>query len=138
MARRDHDQLGLFDTVAPAPVARPARACPPARGRTTGRPPANPLVAKEVLAEIQLGRFGLLDDTDRVVVFDDEGHVRAALDEDIVHHLLAGGYADRCPPRDTRSCLHGVVRKPVLPLRLTKTGRAMLQRWSHLHPLGGT
>ncbi|TKG57847.1 hypothetical protein [Prauserella endophytica] len=138
MPRRDRDQLDLFGEASAAPAPRPARQCPPTRGRSTRKPPANPLVAKDVLAEVQLGRFGLLDDTDRVMVFDDEGHVRAALDEDIVHHLLSGGYVERCPPRDTLTRLHGVVRKPVLPLRLTKTGRAMLQRWANLHPLGGS
>jgi hypothetical protein len=48
------------------------------------------------------------------------------------------GYIERSPARETISCLHGVVRKPVLPLRLTRRGRDMLQRWSNLTPLGGT
>jgi hypothetical protein len=95
-------------------------------------------VAKDVLAEVREGRFGLLDDTDRVMVIDGDGHCRTALEEDIVMHLVSIGYVERSPARDTISCLHGVVRKPVLPLRLTRRGRDMLQRWSNLANLGGT
>ncbi|MFI5589829.1 hypothetical protein ACIA5G_32600 [Amycolatopsis sp. NPDC051758] len=137
--RTDPGQLGLFGTPTPAPPPAPGRACPPARGRrkTLGTP-GNPLVAKDVLAEVHDGRFGLLDDTDRVMVLDGEGHCRAAQDDDIVMHLMSIGYIERSPARETISCLHGVVRKPVLPLRLTRRGRDMLQRWSNLTPLGGT
>jgi hypothetical protein len=95
-------------------------------------------VAKDVLAEIHLGRYGLLDDTDRVVVFEDNDHIRMALDEDAVTNFLTLGYVERRPARDTVSCLHGVVRRPVLPLRLTATGRNMLHRWNSYAPLGGT
>ena len=86
-----------------------------------------------MLAEVQAGRFGLLDDSDRVVVLDGDGHVRAALDEDTVHELVRGRYAEVCPARETVSALHGAVRKPVTPLRLTRNGRALLHRWSALH-----
>lgn len=140
MSRRtDPGQFGLFDTPVPAPPPVPGRSCPPARGRAkaTGSS-GNPLVAKDVLAEVRDGRFGLLDDTDRVMVLDGEGHCRAALEEDVVMHLVSIGYVERSPARDTVSCLHGVVRKPVLPLRLTRRGRDMLQRWSNLAPLGGS
>ncbi|MBK1785581.1 hypothetical protein [Prauserella cavernicola] len=138
MTGHEQPQLDLFGTTtaADAPVPAPARQCPPPRGRTTRTPPANPLVAKDVLAEVQLGRFGLLDDTDRVMVLEDDEHVRAALDEDLVHHLLAQGYLERGTIRDTLTCLHGAVRKPLIPLRLTRQGRAMLTRWSNLHPPG--
>ncbi|MFD9893536.1 hypothetical protein ACFWY9_29685, partial [Amycolatopsis sp. NPDC059027] len=110
----------------------------PARGRkSASRGPANPLVAKDVLAEVQQGRFGLLDDTDRVVVFEERDRIRYAQDEDIVVHLMSIGYIERRPARDTVDALHGVVRRPVLPLRLTRAGRGKLQRWANLSPLGG-
>ncbi|WP_410642663.1 hypothetical protein [Amycolatopsis sp. lyj-346] len=133
--RTDSGQPGLFDLPAPAPEPTAGRACPPARGRrkATGSP-ANPLVAKDVLADVREGKFGLLDDTDRVMVLDGDGHCRAAGEEDIVMHLMSVGYVERGPARETISCLHGVVRKPVLPLRLTRRGRDMLQRWSNLTP----
>lgn len=132
MGRRDRDQLDLLGT-APAPVVRPVRQYPPARGRRSGLAAANPQMVKDVLAEVQLGRFGLLDHTDRIVVFEEAYQVRGALDEDLVHHLLRTGYIDRCPARDTITCRHGAVRKPVLPLRLTRSGRETLHRWTALH-----
>lgn len=140
MSRRNPGQLDLFGPVAPAPSPTSGRQCPPARQGRRKPPgtPGNPLVAKDVLAELHEGRFGLLDDTDKVMVFEDTEHVRAALDEDIVLHLLSIGYVDRAPARETVSCLHGVIRRPVLPLRLTRRGRDMLQRWSNLAPLGET
>jgi hypothetical protein len=94
-------------------------------------------VAKDVLAEVHTGRYGLLDDTDRVVLFEDDEHVRVALDEDAVLYFLAQGYLECRPIRDTVTCLHGAIRRPVLPLRLTRTGRTMLDRWSAYTPLGG-
>ena len=136
MTRRTNPgQFDLFPAPPPAPAPTAARACPPVRGRRKPGSVGNPLVAKDVLAEVRESRFGLLDDTDRVMVLDGEGHCRAALEEDIVMHLVSIGYIERSPARDTISCLHGVVRKPVLPLRLTRRGRDMLQRWSNLAPL---
>jgi hypothetical protein len=121
------------DPLAPAP----GRQCPPVRGRKPVRSSAgNPAVARDVLAEVHLGRYGLLDDTDRVVVFEDDHHVRMALDEDAIHNLITQGYVERRSTRDTVSCLHGAIRRPVLPLRLTKTGRTTLDRWSAYTPLG--
>lgn len=136
--RRDPGQLGLFATPDPAPAPTPGRACPPARGRRKALGSVgNPLVAKDVLADVRDGKFGLLDDTDRVMVLDGDGHCRTALEEDIVMHLMSIGYIERSPDRERVSCLHGVVRKPVLPLRLTRRGRDTLQRWSNLAPFGG-
>ncbi|WP_209440791.1 hypothetical protein [Amycolatopsis thermoflava] len=91
-------------------------------------------MAQDVLAEVQDGRYGLLDDSDRVVLFEDTDRVRIATDEDTVHALMQGRYVERCPARDTVSCLHGVVRRPVSPLRLTRQGRNLLSRWSALKP----
>lgn len=140
MSRRaDPRQLGLFGTPAPAPAPSAGRACPPARGRRTASGSVgNPLVAKDVLADVRDGKFGLLDDTDRVMVIDGDGHCRTAQEDDVVAHLMSIDYVERCPARETISCLHGVVRKPVLPLRLTRRGRDMLQRWSNLASFGGT
>lgn len=135
--RANPDQLSLIGMVDPAPTPTSGRQCPPARGRKKPKGTSgNPLVAKDVLAEVNDGHYGLLDDTDKVVVFEDGERVRAALDEDIVHHLITNGYVDRSHARETISCMHGVIRRPVLPLRLTRRGRDMLQRWSNLHPLG--
>lgn len=131
------NQVDLFGTPA-TPVAAPARPAPPVRHRTPARSRAGtPAVATDVLAEVRDGRYGLMDDTDRVVVFEDGDHVRLALDEEIIHHLITGRYIERGPARDTVSCLHGVIRRPVSPLRLTKDGRTLLGRWSAYTPLGG-
>jgi hypothetical protein len=126
-------QLDLFTTPGRSAPA-PARACLPPRTRAT-RTPATPAVAQDVLVEIVDGRYGLLDDTDRVVVFEDTDRVRLAVDEDVVHTLTSQGYVQAHPPRDTVSCLHGAIRKPVTPLRLTASGRRLLARWSALRPL---
>ncbi|WP_134661664.1 MULTISPECIES: hypothetical protein [unclassified Amycolatopsis] len=134
MTRRDPAQLGLFGTVPAASAPQSGRQCPPARAsrrKDTGQG-ANPLVAKDVLAEIRDGRFALLDDTDRVLVFEDTDRVRTALDEDVVHHLISVGYVAPGGSRDTVSAMHGAIRRPVTPLKLTARGRTMLQRWSNL------
>ncbi len=139
ISRADPGQLGLFGTPGPAAPPSAGRACPPARGRrkTLGSP-GNPLVAKDVLADVRDGKFGLLDDTDRVMVLDGDGHCCTALEEDIVMHLMINGYVERCTPREEISCKHGAILRPVFPLRLTRRGRDMLQRWSNLAPFGGT
>lgn len=131
-----NDQLDLFGTP-PKPTGRPApgRQCPPVRQRGQRSRAGNPAVTTDVLAEVHDQRYGLLDDTDRVVVFEDTDRVRVALDEEAVHELMAQGYVERRPARDTVSCHHGVVRRPVLPLRLTKRGRTLLHRWSALRSL---
>jgi hypothetical protein len=54
-----------------------------------------------------------------------------------VLHFLARGYLERWPTRGIVTCLYGAIRRPVLPLRLTRTGRTMLDRWSAYTPLGG-
>lgn len=139
MTRRDPAQLGLFGTVPAASAPQSGRQCPPARvsrRKDTG-PGANPLVAKDVLAEVRDGRFALLDDTDRVLVFEDTDRVRTALDEDVVHHLISVGYVARGGSRDTVSAMHGAIRRPVTPLKLTARGRTMLQRWSNLSDYPG-
>ncbi|NKQ57578.1 hypothetical protein HFP15_32420 [Amycolatopsis sp. K13G38] len=127
-------QLGLFaDQLPGGPAPASSRACPPVRtGRKPARAPVTPSVARDVLAEVQDGCFGLLDDSDRVVLFEDTDRVRVAIDEDTVHTLITGGYVERSPARETVSCLHGAIRRPVSPLRLTKSGRSLLNRWSSL------
>jgi len=133
----NRDQLGLFGTVDPAPPPTPARQCPPVRDRKKASGgTGNPLVAKDVLAEVRDGRYGLLDDSDKVVVIEEGERARPALDEDIVHHLIANGYIARCRPGHTMTCVYGIKRSPVLPLQLTGRGKAMLHRWSNLQPLG--
>lgn len=135
ISRRRPNQLDLFDTPQTS-TRTPARPAPPVRDRKSARSQAgNPAVATDVLAEVRDGRYGLLDDTDRVVVFEDTERVRLTLDEEIIHHLMSGGYIERCPAREAVSCLHGVIRRPVSPLRLTKDGRTLLHRWTAYTPL---
>lgn len=132
------DQLDLFANPTGGglvPVTRSSRRRPPARRRSRTTPSAAPLVARDVLAEVQLGQFGLLDDTDTVVVFDAEGNVRTALDEDLVHHLIRQKYVHRCPIRDALTGHTSRGSRPVLPLRLTTSGRRMLEKWSALGPV---
>lgn len=138
--RRSPNQLDLFGNpqpAVPAPAPAPVRECPPVRSGKSARSAAgNPAVATDVLAEVRDGRYGLLDDTDRVVVFEDTEQVRLALDEDIVHHLISAGCVERRPPSDTVVCRHGAIRRPVSPLQLTRNGRTLLHRWTAYKPLG--
>lgn len=129
------DQLDMFTTTPEGSVPTSSRPLPPTRGHPRKPASAAPAVAADALAEVNFGRFGLLDDTDRIVVFEDDQRIRLALDEDVLTHLIAQGYIEPGPNRDTVTCLHGVIRRPVTPLRLTKRGHALLSRWSALHPL---
>jgi hypothetical protein len=122
------NQLDLFG-VAPEPAAAALTRATPAR--SFGRPE----VAADVLAEVHHGRYGLLDDSDRFVVFEDDNRVRHAADEDVLASLMAGGYVDRRSARDTVPCRHGAIRRPVTPLRLTKRGHALMNRWQALAPV---
>lgn len=132
-----NDQMDLFDNPTDKPSTAAGRACPPSRPQrsrrnsSTGRPE----VAANVLAEVHMGRYGLLDDSDRYVVFEDDTRVRLAADDTVLASLAANGYLKRRPARDTVTCRHGVVRKPVTPLRLTRRGHALMHRWQALTPL---
>jgi hypothetical protein len=55
-----------------------------------------------------------------------------------VLHFLARGYLERWPTRGIVTCLYGAIRRPVLPLRLTRARRTKLDRLSVYTPLGGT
>lgn len=139
MKRLDANQIDMFaDSAAPAPscVQQNHRPAPPTRGRSRSHAPMTPDRVVPILADVHQGRFGLLDSTDRVMVFEEHDRVRAALDDDLVTSLLRQGYIERRPQRDTVSCFHGAIRRPVSPLRLSKQGHILLARWGALKPLG--
>jgi hypothetical protein len=98
-------------------------------------PGGSPQRAQVVLAEIELGRYGVLDSTDRIVVFEDEDHVRHSADEDVVVSLMSAGYATERADGYRVRCRHGAVLRPVTPLRITPAGRALLRRWRSYKPL---
>ncbi|UVS78371.1 hypothetical protein [Actinokineospora sp. UTMC 2448] len=128
------DQIDLFaPTPDPAPPTAPPDVPRPRRGRKLR--PQRPELVAEVLDLIHHGGLGMLDASDRVVAFEDDTRVRLSTDEDITLSLLEQRYVERRPPRDTVTCLHGAVRKPVTPLRLTKSGHKLLARWTALRPL---
>ena len=78
----------------------------------------NPALVVDALTEVRDGRFGLLDDTDTCLVFEDHDRVRIAQDDALLASLRSQGFIELSPPRDTVSCLHGARRRPVTPLRL--------------------
>jgi len=131
------DQLDLFGSPVAAPSSRQQQHRPqrPTRSRRPQNS-ARPEVAADVLADVHHGRYGLLDDGDRYVVFEDDTKVRLAPDDNVLASLVANGYVERRPARDTVSCKHGAIRRPVTPLRLTKSGHALMHRWSALAPYG--
>ena len=124
------DQLDLFATHTTASAPAPAHTAHvrSRRSRSTGRPE----VAAEVLADVHHGRYGLLDDGDRYVMFEDDTCVRLAAEDNVLASLAANGYVERRPARDTVSCRHGAIRRPVTPLRLTKRGHDLMNRWAAL------
>ncbi|MBB3662459.1 hypothetical protein FB384_001363 [Prauserella sediminis] len=134
--QHDDAQAELFAVDTPAPAA------PKRRGniRPTRRPAqmlaVKPHVAREVLAEVAERRFGIVDQTDRVARIDADCGVTQASEEDIVHHLITQDYVELCPMRDTFTGHTARWSRPVSPLRLTKRGRNLLDRWSALAPVG--
>jgi hypothetical protein len=55
----------------------------------------------------------------------------------VARDVLAEVHTGRCGLLDdTDRGRHGAIRRPVLPLRLTKSGRETLLRWSAYTPLG--
>jgi hypothetical protein len=129
----DTSQPDLFGRAIPEqtqPAASPVtgRSRRAAAGGSASR-------AAEVLSEIAEGRYGVLDTSDRIVVFEEDDRVRHATDEDVIASLMSQGYVTEKGVRDTVSCRHGAIRRPVTPLRLTPRGRQLLSRWSALKPI---
>lgn len=129
------DQLDMFSTPEPAPVDRPAPAAVPRPRRRKRASLGDPQHAAEVLHEVRQRLLGVVEDGDRVLVFEDDDRVRLSLDEDLVTWLMTQGHVERAPARDQRACLHGVIRKTVTPLRLTRRGARLLSRWDAYKPL---
>lgn len=129
-------QGSLFESPdTPAPIGnQPAPANRSPRGSG-----GSPQRAAELLAEIEDGRYGVLDTTDRIVMFEDWAgtnfRVRHALDENAIVALISSGCVEEAPNRDAILCLHGVIRRPVTPLRLTNRGRLIYHRWNALVPM---
>jgi hypothetical protein len=120
---------------APASAGTPGRAAP-GSSRSSSRSFAKPAggtprEALDALADIHHGRLGVLDNTDRIVRFTDWEQVRQARNDDVIAALVRSGYVTE-NDKDRMSCLHGAVRRPVVPLTLTRTGRTLLERWSAL------
>jgi hypothetical protein len=122
-------QLEMFSGVPPEePEPEPVT--------SRRKPPGgSPQRATEVMSEINLGRYGVLDVTDRIVWFVDDRQVRHSADEDVVVSLMDNGYAVERADRYRVSCRHGAVIRPVTPLRLTPAGQKILARWLALVPL---
>jgi hypothetical protein len=95
----------------------------------------SPREAAEALADIRDGRLGVLDNTGRVVRFIDHDQVRHGDNEGVVVALIRSGYVIE-DDRGRVSCLHGAIRRPVIPLKLTGPGRVLLERWSALRGTG--
>jgi len=95
----------------------------------------SPQRAAEILHEVKEGRYGVLDNTDRIVLFEDDRHVRHALDEDVIVSLISQGYVTEGKASDRVGCRHGAVIRPVMPIKLTNSGSLLLERWSALKPL---
>jgi hypothetical protein len=80
-------------------------------------------------------RLGVLDNTGRVVRFTDHEQVRQARNDDVVTALIRSGYVTE-DEKNRVSCRHGAVRRPVVPLALTRSGKALFERWAALQGTG--
>jgi hypothetical protein len=102
------------------------------RSRSFAKPAGGtPREALDALSDIHADRLGVLDNTDRIVQFTDYDQVRQARNDDVIAALVRSGYVTE-NDKERVSCLHGAVRRPVVPLTLTRTGRALLERWTAL------
>lgn len=118
-------QMDLFGPAKPAPAtAYPSKPISSGLGGQVD-------IAAEVLSDIHDGHYGRLEDNNRIVRLDGEGHCRYAPDSEAeaVESLLAQRYA--IPSTVTRQH-HGVIAKDVYPLKLTPGGLGLLARWSRL------
>ncbi|WP_148107840.1 hypothetical protein [Kibdelosporangium aridum] len=96
-----------------------------------GQYKVTPYRAEEALDLIEHGALGVLDNG-RIVDFWDDGRIRHSQYETIVCHLMQQSYVERGPRRTAQSALHGDTRKWATPLRLTKTGHSLFNRWRTL------
>ncbi len=121
-------------TLRPTPTSNCRKTVSPPRAFAVNEG-GSPREAAEALADIHNGRLGVLDNTGRVVRFIDHDQVRHGHNDAVVTALVRAGYVTE-DDSGRVSCLHGAIRRPVVPLQLTNRGRALLERWSALHGTG--
>ena len=129
----DPDLFG--GTLRPQPT--PTRHTRPRKPTVAGRTPTTPAggtprEALAALADVHDGRLGVLDNTGRIVQFTEHDQVRQAHNDHVITALTRSGYVTE-NDKDRVSCRHGAIRRPVVPLKLTRAGRELLERWFALH-----
>jgi hypothetical protein len=83
-------------------------------------------VPADVISDIHSGQYGIVAQTDRVVIFDDDRQARHCAEEDVVSALVAGRYAVARGDRHAVTCRLEDSARTVLPLQLTAQGRQWL------------
>lgn len=85
--------------------------------------------ALEVLIEVGHGRYAVLEASDQVVGFVDEGAIRHALDvEDLLTLLINNGYAAAARTGEAITATHGAIVRAVRPVTLTVRGVLAIRR----------
>lgn len=130
-AKANRDQIDLFGGALGQAAANPAPAKPAVRLGFGGKADA----ALEVLDQVHNGRYGRIEDNERIVYLDGENRCRHALDADavIVESLLRQRYVK---PTYVETMRHGAIAKLVEVLAPTTGGLGLLTRSSVLRTKG--